>query len=205
MDRTEKLLCRIDRSMKIVELGPSFNPITPKSGGWNSWSVDCTDQDGLREKYRNEPSVDTTRIEPVDFIWRDGDLDAAIPQEHHNTFDACIASHVIEHMPNPVGFFKSAERLLKPSGVISLAVPDKRFCFDYFSNPSLTGDFLEAHFFNRCRHSRKTAFNNLAYQITSDNRSGWGQHGVAKLAFVYPLFDAKQTFEGTRESSLRLM
>lgn len=200
MDRTDKLMCRIDRSMKILELGPGFSPVTPKSGGWNSWSVDHADQDSLREKYRNEPSVDTTKIEPVDFIWRGGDLDGAIPKEHHNTFDACIASHVIEHLPNPLGFFRSTERLLKPTGVISLAIPDKRFCFDYFKNVSLAGEFLEADFLNRRSHSKKTAFNNVAYDITSDGRSGWGQHGVQNLAFVYSLVDARHIFEDTNES-----
>jgi SAM-dependent methyltransferase len=204
MDRIEKLLCRIDRSMKILELGPSFSPVAPKSGGWKSWSVDHADQASLREKYRNEPAVDVAKIEPVDFIWRDGELDAAIPKEHHNTFDACIASHVIEHMPNPIGFFKSAERLLKPTGVISLAIPDKRFCFDYFKNPSLTGEFLEANLLNQNRHSKKTAFNNVAYEITSDGRSGWGQHCVKNLSFVYTLFDAQRIFEDTDASESAL-
>jgi len=47
-------------------------------------------------------------------------------------FDYCLASHVIEHIPNPIAFFQSIAHLLKPGGVLSLAVPDKRYTFDFF-------------------------------------------------------------------------
>ena len=98
MSRTDKLLCRLDRSMKILEIGPSYNPVAPKAEGWNCFSIDHDTQENLRAKYTGHP-VDIRRIEPVDFIWRDGPLDAVIPEEHMGTFDACIASHVIEHFP----------------------------------------------------------------------------------------------------------
>ena len=169
MDRVQKLLFRIDRSMKVLEIGPSYNPVAPKSQGWISWSVDHANQEDLKEKYRSDASVDESRIEFVDFIWRSGDIDQVIPLEHHNTFNACIASHVIEHFPNPIGFFRSMSRLLNTGGVISLAIPDKRSCFDYFKPLSLTGDLLYADYQSRKRHSKCTAFNQVAYSVSSDN------------------------------------
>ena len=33
MNHNEKILCSIDRSMRILELGPLTNPIAPKSDG----------------------------------------------------------------------------------------------------------------------------------------------------------------------------
>lgn len=200
MDRIEKLLFRIDKSMKILEIGPSYNPVAPKSQGWNSWSVDHANQEELRAKYRSDASVDESRIDAVDFIWHSGDLDQVVSVEHHNTFGACIASHVIEHFPNPIGFFRSMSRLLAPEGVISLAVPDKRFCFDYFKSLSLTGDLLYADYQSRKRHSKCTAFNQVAYSVFSDNVGAWGQHPIENIAFVHSISEAKRNFDATDES-----
>ena len=67
------------------------------------------------------------QIEDVDFLWHDGDIESAIPQSLWGTFKACIASHVIEHIPNLIGFYHSLDRLLTPDGVVLLVVPDKRY------------------------------------------------------------------------------
>ena len=200
MDRQEKLLARIEKSMKILEIGPSFGPIVPKSEGWNAWSVDHSDQEGLRAKYHSDPTVDVSRIGPVDFVWDSGDLDVDVPAEHHGTFDACIASHVIEHMPNPVGFYRSLDKLIRPTGVVTLAVPDKRFCFDYFRPLSMTSDFILAHSFNRRRHSKKTAFDFTAYTVSSDNAVAWGQHPCGDLNFYGTLTEAYRLLTTTDES-----
>lgn len=79
--------------MEILEIGPSYNPVAAKAKGWNCFSIDHDDQANPRLKYKDQP-VDTSRIEAVDFIWREGPLDEVIPPEHLGTFDACIASHV---------------------------------------------------------------------------------------------------------------
>jgi len=31
-----------------------------------------------------------------------------------------------------VRFYQSLQRLVQPDGFLSLAIPDKRFCFDFF-------------------------------------------------------------------------
>ena len=44
--------------------------------------------------------------------------------------DFVIASHVIEHTPNPIGALAAANRLLRRGGKLVLIVPDKRRTFD---------------------------------------------------------------------------
>lgn len=200
LSRTDKLLCRLDKSMKILEIGPSYNPIAPKAEGWNCFTIDHESQENLRAKYAVHP-VDISRIEPVDFIWRDGPLDAVIPEEHMGTFDACIASHVIEHFPNPVQVLRSLQRILKKDGRVSLAVPDKRFCFDYFKPLTMTGDLLSADFRHATRHSRRTAFDHTAYSVyTTAEIGAWGQHPVTEMRLMHTLAEAKKHLDDYSES-----
>ena len=83
----------------------------------------------------------------------------------HGTFDAFIASHVIEHTPDLIDFLQTSEILLKSSGVVVLAIPDKRYCFDYFQPLTTPGQVLAAHAEGRSRHTRRTAFDHVASEL----------------------------------------
>lgn len=136
--------------------------------------MDHADRAGLVAKYAEDKTVDTSRIEEVDFVWTGGALDALIPAERHGSFDLLIASHVIEHFPDPIGVLVSAQRLLRPdTGVISLAVPDKRSCFDFFRPLSTTGKMLAAHRAGRVRHLPGDIFDSTAYLSALDGATGW--------------------------------
>jgi hypothetical protein len=111
-NRTKILLEQVPRDARILEIGPSFNPIAPKSEGWNSVSIDHLTREDLVAKYTGHPGVDVGRIEPVDFVWTSGILSDAVPPEQHGSFDAFLASHVIEHMPDLVAFLDAAATLL---------------------------------------------------------------------------------------------
>lgn len=99
----------------------------------------------LRAKYQAW-QVDVSKLEEVDYVLNGSGLsgiDAA------QAFDLIIASHVIEHSPDLVRFLQDCSRLLKPSGVPSLAVPDKRHRFDYFQSLTSTGMVLDAYWSGR--------------------------------------------------------
>jgi SAM-dependent methyltransferase len=185
--------------MRVIELGPLDKPVVAKRDGWKTFVVDHATREELVEKYRTDPNVDVNQIEEVDAVWRHGSLDEAIPER--GSFDACIASHVIEHLPDPIGFLQSLERILMPDGVVSLVVPDKRFCFDFFEQVSSVGDLLAAHAGTARRHSRGTRFDFEAYSVTSRGEIYWSQQRqVTDIAFVHPLRRAKDSFEAHGES-----
>ena len=92
-------------------------------------------------------------------MWRGEPLDELLGEAR---YDWIIASHVIEHMPDLVAFFRQAARLLKPGGSLSLVIPDKRYCFDYFRWPSTTGDVLQAFAEQRRRHPAGVVFEYVA-------------------------------------------
>lgn len=45
--------------------------------------------------------------------------------------DFVISAHVIEHLPDALGAFRNAVRVLKPGGIFMLIVPDMRYTFDH--------------------------------------------------------------------------
>lgn len=167
---------------RIIEIGPSHAPIAPKADGWRSFVVDHTDQAGLRAKFAGL-GVDLDAIEPVDAIWSGEALDAAVPSELAGSFDLLIASHVFEHLPDPIRFLDAAARLLKPEGVISLAIPDHRFCFDYLRPVTTTAEMLEAWFAQRTIHPPRTLWNHATATVTMDGVGAWGQHPVSRPAY----------------------
>jgi len=122
-DRDGILLRGIDRQALGLEIGPSHRPVAAKRNGFNVRILDHLDAPGLRAKYADH-GVDVAAIEEVDYVWRGESLEALVGGER---FAWIIASHVIEHVPDFIGFLGSCERILAPGGVLSLAVPDKRY------------------------------------------------------------------------------
>ena len=123
MERAQQLLRSLGKDARIIEIGPGSRPIAPKRDGWNTLIIDRASRDEL---IKNDQDRTIDRIEEVDIVWTGGSLADTVPVERHGTFDAFIASHVIEHSADIVTFLRAAEALLRPDGVVILAVTDKR-------------------------------------------------------------------------------
>lgn len=200
--RIPELLAGATADWRILEIGPSHAPVAPRSGGWNTTVVDHADRAGLVAKYARDPAVDISRIEDVEFVWTEGSLDALIPADRHGTYDLLIASHVIEHFPDPVGVLVAAQKLLRPdTGIISLAVPDKRLCFDLFRAHTMTGKLLAAHREGRVRHSRADIFDNVAYFAAVGDRTGWAWEPTGAARVLNTLHQAHERFLAAREDA----
>ena len=134
--RDDILRTGIAKNHKIIEIGPSYNPLTPKAKGWHSYVVDHTDGAGLIEKYRKDPSVNVGNIEEVDFVWTEGPLAEAVSSKHHGTFDIFVACHVLEHVPDLIGILRSAEVLCRPEAKIQFLLYPINACVSIFFAPS---------------------------------------------------------------------
>jgi hypothetical protein len=202
MDRLTRLRAGATQATRILEVGPSHAPAAARADGWRTETVDHTDTESLRAKYA-AMGVDTSRIEGVDHVWQGGSLAECIPADRHASYDLLIASHVVEHLPDLVGLMLSAQSLLSPAGAISFAVPDKRYCFDFFKPITTTGDLLAAHAAAKLPtggiHSRRSAWNHLAYSVTVDNAIAWGQHPVSTPRFIHNFQDAEQAMAAWRD------
>jgi hypothetical protein len=172
IDRRATLLGCTNRNSRIIEVGAGYLPVAPKSAGWNSFVVDRAEQAALKSNHKS-PNLDTELVEEIDSVWAEGPLSDAVPAALLGQFDTMIASHVLERMPDFVGYLKCAARIMGPHGVIAAALPDKRYCFDFFRPASTTGDFLEAHLQRRTRHSLRTAWDQIAYSAALGGKIGW--------------------------------
>ncbi len=171
MDRSAFLRAFIRPDARGLEIGPSYSPTFTKASGANIEVVDYLDADGLRAKYAGSPNVDISKIEEVDYVVDNGDIAAAIDKRDY--YDFVMASHVIEHMPDVIGFLAACETVLKPSGLLILAVPDKRSCFDLFQPLASTGAILQAHLDGRTQPSIGAVFDDLAYNVVRDGAISW--------------------------------
>ncbi len=190
--RAEILLASVPRRGRIIEIGPSFSPIAAKADGWDTRTLDHLTREGLVAKYTGHPGVNVDRIEDVDYVWTGGLLSDAVPPAMHGTFDAFVASHVIEHTPDLIAFLGSAATLLKPDGIVVLAIPDKRYCFDYFQPLTTTGQLIDAHVEQQSRHSRRLIFDHFAYAVAHGDTVAWGQHPCGSLRFLHPFKQAHE-------------
>jgi predicted SAM-dependent methyltransferase len=198
MDRVERLLSLFDPAGVGLEIGPGFNPLISKASGRNIETVDHATAEALRDKYHNDPLVDISRIEDVDYVVTGGSIADTIGKR--NVYDYIIASHVIEHVPDYVGFLNDCSGLLKETGVLALAVPDKRFCFDVLQSLSTAGDVLQAHVQGVKRHPAGKIFDFIAYRAMRGKSTTWSQTSVDPLSFEFSLRQAKELFDMCRVS-----
>jgi SAM-dependent methyltransferase len=127
----DKALALIDvAAMRGLEIGALNRPRVRKDQGPIHY-LDHFSTDELRARYlANEhmrSQLDT--IVEVDFVQRDG-MSLAECIGDAEPMDYVIGSHLIEHVPNPIGWLHEVAALLRPGGILSLVVPDKRFSFD---------------------------------------------------------------------------
>jgi SAM-dependent methyltransferase len=166
LTRQEKLLQDIDPASQTgVEIGPLISPIVTRDMGQIRY-IDHANTEALRLKYADNATIDIDKIVEIDYVWGEKSLEELTHIEA--PFDYLIASHVIEHVPDLVGWLSEIRTILKPGGILSLAIPDKRQCFDYKRQPTRLCDVLEAYLYRNRRPSPGQVFDHHGGAVTTD-------------------------------------
>ena len=200
LKRYEKMIFRIDLQGKGLEIGPSHSPIVPKSQGFNVEILDHASASELKEKYKDLGISDDKlqNIEEVDYVWSGESLVELTGKQSY--YDYIIASHVIEHTPDLVSFLLQCQVMLKDCGVLSLAVPDKRYCFDCLRPNTTTGDVIQAYYDKRTRHTPGTIFDHFSTIAFRNGCPTWAKDDASPLAFVHSIMEAKEMVDKANES-----
>lgn len=152
MNRFEVLRKYISKDKLGIEIGPWNQPIAPKRQGYNCLVLDVFDTETLiaRAKTDRLTRDGVDNIEAVDLLGSSSEIDEIVERKGlSGQLDYIVSSHNFEHLPNPVKFLQGCEKILKPGGMLSMALPDHRACFDYFRPRTTLATWLEAYFTGR--------------------------------------------------------
>lgn len=197
LSRTEKALALVDRDGLGLEIGPSHNPIAPRRAGFKVEILDYMNADALREKF-GMLGLDVESIEEVDFVWSGEPIPELVGGS--DRYDWIIASHVIEHLPDLLGFLHDCGEVLRPQGVVSLVIPDKRYCFDHFRALSTTGEVLDAFEQRRIRPTPGSVFDNMVNCVTLDDQGSWSVDSRdGTFRNVYSFEEARKSWDRAKE------
>jgi SAM-dependent methyltransferase len=112
-----------------LEIGPLHRPM-PLPDGVRVTYTDSFSTDALKQVWARE--VDGHDIAAIDVVTDATTLDGIADA----SFDFVVASHVLEHLENPISGLRHALRVLRPGGVLLLALPDRRATFDAARPPT---------------------------------------------------------------------
>lgn len=169
MDRREKLLSGLSIEGKLgLEIGALTRPFI-KSSEHNVIYADHACTEVLREKYRDDPNVVIDDLVEVTAILDNCTLAEAVGKK----VDYVVASHVVEHVPNLIGWLNELTALLTQGGEIRLAVPDKRFTFDYLRAKTRLVDVLYADLVNARYPQAHIAMDHILNVTTLDVAQAW--------------------------------
>lgn len=105
-----------------LEIGALHNPlwVPPRS---RVTYVDRMDENDLRRHYPELSDLPLVKVDIID----DGEKLTTFEPDSQ---DFIIANHFLEHTQDPIGTVRRHLEVLRPGGVLYMAVPDRRFTFD---------------------------------------------------------------------------
>jgi 2-polyprenyl-3-methyl-5-hydroxy-6-metoxy-1,4-benzoquinol methylase len=200
MTREEIILAHIKKEGHGLEIGPSYGPLAPKSAGFRAHVLDHLGKDELIEKYRPH-AVKIENIEEVDFVW-DGRPYAELIGRTQ-AYDWIIASHAIEHMTDLIGFLNDCDSILKPDGVLSLAIPDARYCFDRFRPIAGLARVIDASHPQKL-HSAGVVAEYFLNSVSKGGQIAWDAKYQADFALRFSLVETQQAMREVQQRGVYL-
>ena len=124
----------------VLEIGPGSVPF-PAAPGARRVFVDKSVPGGRDATW---PELVGTPWGPPADLDLDLDADGLAPLAEAS-FDAVVASHVLEHLANPLAALGEFRRVLRPGGQLVLVLPDRTRTFDQGREPTPAAHVLAEH------------------------------------------------------------
>lgn len=180
--RRQRLGALVDLSEGTgLEIGPLDSPIATKPQ-CDVRYVDVLDTEHLLRHYGSDPAVVRQRIVDVDFCLQDAGgmrtladaVAAAAP------YRWVIASHVVEHVPDLVGWLADVAAVLEDGGRLLLGVPDRRYTFDTLRPPTTVGQVLQAHSLRDTVPSERAVYDHFRSAVQVSAAALWAGEEAAE-------------------------
>lgn len=157
-----------------LEIGPLYAPMARRQDADVRY-VDIFTREELLAAHAHQPQDVLERIPETDVLLRRDGRVVSIPEAAagHGPFDWVIASHVIEHTPDLVGWLEQIAEVTTDGGALVLAVPDRRYCFDLHRPPTTVGQLLEAHERGDAVPSVRAVYDFVRSQVTVSPEDAW--------------------------------
>jgi SAM-dependent methyltransferase len=168
MDKRTRMLgdCAIAEAVGL-EVGALNAPLVRKSEGRVRY-VDYACTEVIRAN-QHDPAVKSADLVEVDIVWGEVPLAAVVGAP----VDYVLASHVIEHVPDLIGWLDEMHAVLRPGGTLGLALPDRRFTFDLRRRESTLSEMVEAHLLKYRCPSIRQVFDACLLAMTVDAEAAW--------------------------------
>jgi SAM-dependent methyltransferase len=173
--RRERLLGLVDVSTgRGLEVGPLYSPLVLRDEADVRY-VDVQDTEALRAYYEADGSVPVEQIVDVDVaLYRDGRMSSiADATAELGQFDWVVASHVVEHVPDLIGWLADVADVLADDGLLALVVPDRRYCMDACRHASTVGEILLAHESRDQRPSVRAVYDYFSEAVAVTAHDAW--------------------------------
>jgi SAM-dependent methyltransferase len=114
-----------------IEIGPGHAPLVVPRPGLDVQYLDRWEPDENAELF---PELDGATFPKPDIV---ADLNKeALQAVRSESLDFLVASHILEHLANPLRILIDIYRVLKPGGVLLILLPDRRKTFDQGRDPT---------------------------------------------------------------------
>jgi len=168
-DGVLKALVSIDpKTQAGLEIGPLARPLVRKPNP--IFYLDRLPTDELRAYFAGQ-GLDPSTIVEVDFVCDEQPVSESVKGRH---FDYVLASHIVEHVPDLIGWLQDIWSILRPQGVLSFIVPDRRYTFDILRRETTINQVLKAQ--GSKRPTPAQLYDHHAHYVDVDATAIW-MHG----------------------------
>ncbi|MGD9659345.1 MAG: class I SAM-dependent methyltransferase, partial [Methylocystis sp.] len=166
MSRREEILKHAAKGARGIELGPYFSPLAAKRDGYNCLYLDVFDTATIKRRAASDPFLTpelAAQVESVDLVGDAMRIDELCRDAGETEpFDYIISANNFEHLPNPIKFLQACGRVLKTGGFLSVVVPDKSGCLDFYRPRTSLTAWIEAFFEERERPNHAQIFEQVS-------------------------------------------
>lgn len=122
-----------------LEIAPYFNPLVDRAKH-DVFYVDCIDNDEIQRKAADNPGAKGRYVPRIDAVWVPGRRLADCVGGRK--FAYAVASHVMEHVPNPLGWLGEILECVEPGGRVAILLPTRTQSMDYYRQTTTFGQIV---------------------------------------------------------------